>query len=209
MAITDKAGLLPGLKDVALDLGCGPRKRIPTDIGIDALDYDGVDLVGDVYEVLAQIGDCTIDRVSSYHFMEHVVNLPLLLTEIARVLKPGGKLEVVVPHFSNPYYYSDHTHRNPFGLYTFSYLAEGDLFRRAVPQYSAPRYRLLDVQLRLKAAPPFYGRYAFKRAVGFLVNSSRYMQELYEESFCYLVPCYEIAYRLETLDGAPARAARH
>jgi SAM-dependent methyltransferase len=199
MAIKDTAGILPGLRDVSLDLGCGPRKRNPTDIGVDVLEYEGVDLVGDVYEVLSQIGDETIDGVSSYHFMEHVNDLSRLLAEIARVLKPAGTLKVVVPHFSNPYFYSDYTHRNAFGLYSFGYLAESDLFSRAVPKYAVPRYRLLDVRLGLKSAPPFYGRYAFKRAVGFLVNSCRYAQEFYEENLCYLIPCYEVSYQLEKL----------
>jgi hypothetical protein len=33
--------------------------------------------------------------------------------------------------------------------------------------------------------------------VGWLFNSCRYMQELYEENFCYIFPCYEIRFVLE------------
>lgn len=196
MPINDKSALLPGLKDASLELGCGPRKRNPTDIGIDAIDYEGVDIVGDVYEVLALIDENTIDRVSSSHFLEHVTDLTKLLSEIARILKPGGRLDVVVPHFSNPYYYSDYTHRNPFGLYSFSYLAESDLFRRSVPMYEIPMFKLNSVVLGFKSPRPFYVRFAFKRALGLLINSSRYLQEFYEENLCYLVPCYEITFQL-------------
>lgn len=199
-AIKDKKGILPRLADVSLELGCGPRKRNPKDIGIDALDYDDVDIVGDVYEVLGRIESGVIDRISSYHFLEHVDDLPRLVTEMARVLKPSGLLEAVVPHFSNPYYYSDYTHRNPFGLYSFSYMADGGSFRRTVPRYADPQFRLDSVRLGFKSARPFYGRFAIKKSFGLLVNSCSYAQEFYEENLCYIIPCYELTFRLHRFD---------
>lgn len=197
LTVRDKAGLLPGLKDVHLELGCGGQKLSPSAIGIDLLDYPSVDIVGDVREVLALIGDETIDGVSSHHFFEHVGDLSGLLAELARVLKVGATLEIVVPHFSSPYYYSDYTHQTPFGLYTMSYLAHDGLFKRRVSGYQvALRLNIDDVRLRFKSPRPFYGRYFFKRTIGAIVNTSRYLQEFYEENLCYLIPCYEIQFRL-------------
>ena len=40
---------------VALELGCGHRRDLPHGIGIDVLDYPGVDVIGDVYDVLAAL----------------------------------------------------------------------------------------------------------------------------------------------------------
>ena len=152
---------------------------------------------GILFEVLAAFPPASVDRVASFHFLEHVDDLPRLLVELARVLKPEGELYVVTPHFSNPYYYSDYTHRRFFGLYTFAYLSESRLFAREVPRYGLePRFELVDVTLGFKSARPFYVRYAFKRAVGVVVNASRWTKEFWEENLCWLLPCYEIAYRL-------------
>lgn len=201
MAIVDKHNTLNSLdarENVILELGCGKRKRQPHWIGIDALDYQGVDIVGDVYDVLAAFPDGSVHAVHSFHFFEHVADLPRLLDELARVIKPGGMLHVVVPHFSNPYYYSDYTHRNPFGLYSFSYLSEDALLRRKVPIYrDALHFRLMDAQLHFKSSPPFYFRHGIKRLFGFLFNLNRYMREFYEENLCYFFPCYEIAFTLK------------
>lgn len=180
-----------------LELGCGPAPRHPDAVTIDALDFDGVDVVGDVFEVLRSIPDGCIDAIHSYHFLEHIERLPELVQEMSRILRAGGLLHAVVPHFSNPYYYSDYTHRHPFGLYSFSYLADDPLFRRGVPRYQRETHlELEDVRLSFKAPRPFYLRYAFRRLLTYLVNSSRLTQEWYEVGWTGWFPCYEIDFRL-------------
>jgi len=204
MSLIDKRSLLPDIrhrKQIILELGCGNRKRISDAIGIDVIDYECVDIVGDAVEVLREIPDATVDMVSSHHFLEHVTNLDILLQEVTRVMRIGGRFEVVVPHFSNPYYYSDPTHKNCFGLYTFSYLAEDHLLRKRVPQYKKTvSFSLEKIDLLFKSSPPFYFRHGVKRFLGVIFNSCRYMQEFYEENLCYIFPCYEIAYVLKRID---------
>jgi SAM-dependent methyltransferase len=201
--IRDPGNVLGRLTDrarVELELGCGSTKRNPQAIGVDALELPGVDLVGDVFDVLAAFPAGRVDAVGSWHFFEHVDDLARLLSELARVSRPGGEVYVVTPHFSNPYFYSDYTHRRTFGLYTFAYLARSDLFARAVPSYGvAPSFELVDVRLGFRSAKPFYVRYGVKRAVGALVNLGRWSQEFWEENLCWLFPCYEVAYTLRRL----------
>ena len=193
----DKTGVLAHIQGRKLDLGCGPRKIDDEHVGVDVIDYPGVDVVGDIGDVLAQIPNGALGGVYTSHFFEHVDDLPALLDEIARTLADGALLEVIVPHFSNPYFYSDPTHRAPFGLYTFSYFASDRLHRRAVPDYCRkPEFELRAVTLGFKSPRPFYGRYAFKRVVGSLVNLTTWTREFYEENLCYLVPCYEVRYVL-------------
>lgn len=200
MAINDKQGLIAkikGLPSVALDIGCGPSKKIPGAIGIDVLDYEGVDIVGDVFEVLGAIPSASVDSVHSFHFFEHIEDFPGLLGEVARVLKSGGEFEIVVPHFSNPYFYSDPTHKRFFGLYTFCYYASESLFRRKVPNYQhAIQFDLIEVDLGFKSSRPFYFRHGFKKVIGSVFNSCGYMKEFYEENLSQIFPCYEIRYQL-------------
>lgn len=188
---------LTELGRVTLELGCGANKRIASAIGIDAIDYGCVDIVGDAMEILGHFPDESVDAVHSYHFFEHLPDVSAMLDEIARIVRPGGRMEVVVPHFSNPYFYSDCTHKSFFGLYTFSYLAQDQLFSNKVPTYNKmQRFSLESVDLGFKSPRPFYGRYLLKRSIGAILNSCSYMQEFYEENLCYLFPCYEIKYRL-------------
>ncbi|MFA9440714.1 methyltransferase domain-containing protein [Uliginosibacterium sp. sgz301328] len=198
MAFIDKSGALSSLgrgERNALELGCGARKRHANAIGVDALDYPGVDLVGDVFAVLEAIPAGTVRTVHAYHFFEHVDDLPRLLSELARVMAPGALLDVEVPHFANPYFYSDPTHAKFFGLYTFSYLARETLFRRKVPQYGLePAFELRDVRLQFDSPFPFRG--LFKRAVGPIFNVTRWLQEFHEENLCYLFPCYQLRFEL-------------
>ena len=199
-AVRDPGGKLAAIgreRRGVLELGCGPARRHPDAVTIDALAFDGVDVVGDVFAALALLPDACVDEIHSYHFLEHVASLKDLVAEMARVLKPGGRLHAVVPHFSNPSYYSDYTHRTPFGLYTFSYLADDDILRRKVPRYQVDTgLRLEDVRLGFKAGPPFYIRYALRRTFGIFVNLSRWTQEWYEAGWTGWFPCYELDFRL-------------
>jgi len=198
MNVVDKARVLERASDgerLVLELGCGTRKRHADAIGVDALDYPGVDLVGDIFEVLSALPEGCAKAVYAYHFFEHITDLDRLLAELARVLQIDGILDVEVPHFANPYFYSDPTHTRHFGLYTFCYLAEGSLFRRRVPQYGVqPKFRLIDVALHFDS--PFAIRGVLRRAFGRLFNLSRWLQEFHEENLCYLFPCYQIRYEL-------------
>ena len=198
--IIDKKKILDSLtvsSSLIIELGSGNTKINPESIAIDALDYPEVDIVGDVYEVLKKFPDSCVTHVSSAHFIEHISNISLLMLELERVVKPGGIIDFTAPHFSNPYFFSDPTHINFFGLYTFSYMSYSNIFSRKVPTYKKNLvFNLVSVDLIFKSPKPFYGRYAFKSIIGFLFNSSIYMKELYEENFCYLFPCYEIRYQL-------------
>lgn len=195
--VADKHGVLRAATDLKLDLGCGERKRGEEYLGVDVLDSPAVDLLGEATEALGRLPAGSVACIFASHFLEHVDDLDGLLSEMARVVKPGGEVEIVVPHFSNPYFYSDPTHRRTFGLYSFSYFVARAPLKRQVPRYGRDLpFRLARVSLGFKSTPPFYGRHFFKRLFGLIFNSSRGLREFYEENLCYLVPCYEVRFVL-------------
>ena len=195
--IVDKVGALNRDGPLKLDLGCGPSRRGADFVGVDALDGPAVDVVGDVLEVLRALDDQSVAEIYSSHLFEHIDDLSELVDEIERVLVVGGRVRVVVPHFSNAYYYSDPTHRRPFGLYTFSYFAEDPIMRRRVPTYGRrTRLRLENAWLGFRSEAEFPGRRLIKQALARVVNSNVWLQEFYEENLTGILPCYELHFEL-------------
>lgn len=185
------------LNPVIIELGCGPNNQSGV-IGIDIFAFDGVDYVADLEKGIPFLDDNSVDMIRSRHLLEHIENFEFLMKEIHRVLKPGGKKIAIVPHFSNPYYYSDYTHKRFFGLYTFDYFSTPDtgVKRKVPPFYVDFRYKVVERKLIFKS-PGFMFRHFFKnRIVQPLVNMNSYFQELYEEVFCHIVPCQEIEFVL-------------
>jgi SAM-dependent methyltransferase len=79
-----------------LDLGCGPRDQaVPIEylgfkyVGFD-VSGDAVDFHGDAHAI--PFADSVFDCVFTYAVLEHLHNPWLALSEIERVLKPGGVL---------------------------------------------------------------------------------------------------------------------
>ena len=90
-----------------LDCGSGRRPTYYSNIvNFDPVAYDSTDVVG-VGENLP-FEDGVFDAVFSLNVLEHVRDPFCCAREIARVLKPNGKLYCVVP-FMSPYHgYPDH-----------------------------------------------------------------------------------------------------
>lgn len=190
----DKQNTLANLRSlgaVNLDLGCGNYKRVGDWIGIDALDAPGVDIVGDVYDILRAFPESSVDRVHASHFFEHVPDVPLLLRLIDRILKPSGRIDIIVPHFSNAYFYSDYTHRMSFGLYSMSYLVHDELLLRRVPNYGIHNgLRLIEARLNFKS--PLIINMPARWIWTQLFNCCTFMKEWYEDSWSSMIPCYEV-----------------
>lgn len=184
-------------RPLVLELGCGRTKRRTDSVGVDLLEAPGVDVVGDALDVLRSLPDGSVRAIHSEHFLEHIEDAEGLVREAARVLEPGGEFRAIVPHFSNPHFYSDPTHRTFFGLYTFSYWVASVPWRRRTPQYVAPMpLRLVDARFHFKSSRPFYVRHGLKKLLSSWVNTSRWTKEFYEEHLTWVMPAYEVEYVL-------------
>ena len=183
-----------------INLGCGFRHKE----GFINVDYDekvNPDVVEDALSYLSKLSCVSVDSIYSSHFFEHVDQTDLLLREVARVLKDGGTFEVIVPHFSNPYFHSDPTHKTSFGLYSFGYYMKHN-FLRSLPDYCMiDSLKLEEIQFVFKSPRPFFVKYVFGKVLQFIVNSCRYTKELYESGFCWIFPCYEIVAVVKKVEG--------
>lgn len=191
-------------RPLILDLASGSRahrKKTQGRVTLDLLDLPHIDVVCDLNEGFPFLPDDSVDEIYSHNTLEHIEKLLFVMDEIHRVLKPTGKKVLFVPHFSNPYYYSDPTHHNFFGLYTFYYFSDDQQeLHRPVPSFYFSRKFTVEA-LRLRFVSPFRVIGLVYRVVEWIVNCSRLTQELYEHSFCYIVPCYGVEATLRPVKG--------
>ncbi len=188
--------ILQGSAPIIIELGCGDKKEAFLDdgrIGIDRVDLAHVDIVADLEKGLSFLSDNSVDEIHARSLFEHINNFDLLLKEILRVLKDDGCCRLMVPHFSNPYYYSDPTHVRFFGLYSFYYYCheKRQLSRKVPTFYTESRLEITSLKLRFRSS--FKGRKWWKKLHEKIFNLSPSLQEFYEENLCYLFPCYGIA----------------
>jgi SAM-dependent methyltransferase len=104
-----------------LDIGCGPNKREGF-VGVDQYDMPNVDVVLNVVEK-GENGtfkrwpweDNSVDEIHTSHFIEHLTALERIhfVNEAYRVLKPGGSVTIITPHWASNRAYGDLTHQWP------------------------------------------------------------------------------------------------
>jgi len=146
-----------------IELGCGQKKKSDR-ITIDKIDLPHVDIVADIENGLPFLPDNSVDGIYCRSVLEHIENFENLMREIVRVLKKQGKAYVFVPHFSNPYYHSDYTHKRFFGLYTFYYFVNTEhQLKRKVPNFYTD-IRINIISQRLVFRSNFWFSRQIKRA---------------------------------------------
>src|SRR5512136_1393821 len=104
-----------------LDVGCGQAKRAGA-VGIDLNPASGADVLADVDARHWPFADSSFDRIVCRHIVEHVQDPLAFMEEAHRVGKAGAVVEIVTPHFSNRYSYTDPTHRRHLAWRSFDYL---------------------------------------------------------------------------------------
>ena len=112
--------LLEHIHGKCIDIGCGDMPFRPLLAGqvtqYDSFDIErrasGVTYVGDIQD-MNMIDDESYDSALCLEVLEHVPNPFTALSEIHRILKPGGKLVCSVPHLSR-------LHEEPHDYYRFT-----------------------------------------------------------------------------------------
>lgn len=107
-----------------IDLGCGSKKQQGF-IGLDRIAFDGVDHVLELGCDRWPFEDNSVAEAYTSHFVEHLTALERVhfCNELHRVLKPGGKCTLIVPHWGSCRSYGDPTHQwPPISEFWFYYL---------------------------------------------------------------------------------------
>ena len=96
-----------GVTGLRLNLGCGPNK-LDHYLNIDKADF--ADLSLDLELAKLPFDNNSVIEVLADQVMEHITNLIPLMNELYRVMAPGAKLKISVPHVPYQEAFQDPTH---------------------------------------------------------------------------------------------------
>jgi len=122
----DLRRVLPQLSGKVLDVGCGDKpykgwlSRADLCVGLDVASGPGVDVIAEPGKPWP-LETASFDALLCTQVLEHVADLPFVLGEIHRVLKPGGQLAATVPFTYNE-------HGSPWDFRRFSVHGVKQLF---------------------------------------------------------------------------------
>lgn len=156
-----------------LNLGCGSDIKEGW-INVDSVHLSGVDHVVNLSVDKLPFDDASVDGVLCQDVMEHI-NFIFLLGEIYRVLKPGSKVEIRVPHFSYHRAFEDPTHIHYFTAETF------DFFVKKHKRNYYFDFGFSQAKTRLTFIKRFY--LPFNWLVEYVANVNTKSRYLYEISF--------------------------
>jgi len=159
-----------------LDVGCGINKY-PGAIGIDRNPRSKADVLCDLDHIPYPFTPGSFDQVRAIHFIEHCTDVIRTMEEFHRLVRPGGRIVIVTPHYTDFSSFCDPTHRWHLNSFSFRYFGQD---HGGFGYYSAAKLREISVRVRLLA---------LWRVLGFefLVNRSPRFRRFWEYYLCYVV----------------------
>lgn len=177
-----------------LDVGCGVNKT-PGAVGLDNNPRTGADVLHDLGEIPYPFADNEFDLVVSNHVVEHVPDVIAFITELHRVTRPGGRIRLLTPHYTNPDWANDPTHRNHINSYTFNTFIAG---REVFDFYTDAQLKPLKCHVSLLSLWKYTG-------IQFLVNLDqraagfRFLRKFWEQYLSYIFRGKELTFEFEVV----------
>jgi SAM-dependent methyltransferase len=188
----------PGFDDTGvlktLDVGCGTAKENGA-FGLDQFALPGVDLACDLNQPWP-LADGRFDRVVFRHSIVHLASLEHALREARRVVRKGGIVEIISPHFSSDNAFTDPTMRFVTGWRTMDYYcSNGSMI---YGYYGQVGLRIRERRIYLYRAELKRSRHRVIAALFWPVEALLNAQpRLYEKFLCFIVRGNEIRFVLE------------
>ena len=166
----------PDPKLKVLDVGCGINK-FPGAIGLDVNARSRPDVLADLDRFPYPFADGSFDEVRAIHVIEHVANVIGTLEEFHRLLKPGGRVVIATPHYTDFSSFCDPTHRWHLNSYSLRYFGAN---HAGYGYYSDARFTETRVYVKLLALWRYLGW-------EFAVNRFERVRRFWEYYLCYVI----------------------
>lgn len=181
-----------------LDIGCG-KEKLSGAVGLDMVAVPGVDVVHDLDELPYPFPDSEFDCIRMSHVLEHVKDVVKVMEEIYRIIKPGGIVEIITPHYTDDTSWRDITHRWHFHSESFAYFDPGKSGKNYI---TAARFETVYSYVGLQNIGKVLG-------LEFLVNlinrspSLRFLRKFWEKHLSYLIRGTTIHAKLKAVKASP------
>jgi ubiquinone/menaquinone biosynthesis C-methylase UbiE len=176
-------------KKVILDIGCGDNK-IDDAVGIDIVDLEPVDILASADAQYLPFQEDSVDKIYCNHVIEHLDDVVSFIEELCRTVRSGGEIVIRTPHFTSYGAYTDPTHKQFFGYYSFDYFCS----REEAADIAFPWYT--DAHITILHRYITFPKSIQKWNYIIEVIANLYPQ-LYEMSPLRLFPAGEIYYHME------------
>jgi SAM-dependent methyltransferase len=171
-----------------LDVGCGINK-FPGAIGIDKNPRTKADVLVDVDRVPYPFRDSSFDGLRAIHVIEHVSDVMANMHEWHRLVRAGGEVFIVTPHYTDFSSFCDPTHKWHLNSFSLRYFGEDNA---GYGYYTGARFEESSVRVKLLALWKYLG-------FEFLVNAFPRFRRFWEHYLCYVVRGKVIEWRLKVV----------
>jgi SAM-dependent methyltransferase len=168
-----------------LDVGCGINKK-PGSIGLDRNPASRADVLADLDSFPYPFRDSSFDALQAVHVIEHVSDVIRSMEEFHRLVRDGGEVLIVTPHYTDFSSFCDPTHRWHLNSFSMRYFGPDNA---GYGYYSAARFAESSVYVKLLALWKWLG-------FEWLINASPRLRKWWEYYFCYIVRGKVIEWRL-------------
>ncbi len=179
-----------------LDVGCGIRK-FPGAIGIDYNSASAADVVCDLDSFPYPFADRVFDGLRAIHVIEHVTDVVRTMEEFHRLVKPGGRVRIETPHYTDYSSFCDPTHKHHLNSFSFRYFGQD---HGGFGYYTGAKFREIFVRVKLLALWKWLG-------FEFLVNRFPRFRKFWEFYLCYVIRGKAMEFEFEPV-GPPVPARR-
>lgn len=175
-------------RPLILDVGCGINK-LPGSLGIDRNARSRADVLCDLDHFPYPFRDSSFDGLQAIHVIEHVGDVLKTMEEFHRLVRPGGRVFLATPHYTDFSSFCDPTHRWHLNSFSFRYFGDDNA---GYGYYSTARFREKKVRVKLLA---------LWRYLGFelLVNVFPRFRRFWEHYLCYVVRGKVMEFEFEVL----------
>lgn len=171
-----------------LDVGCGINK-LPGAIGLDRNPASRADVLADLDCFPYPFRDSAFDRLQAIHVIEHVSDVIRTMEEFHRLVRAGGEVLIVTPHYTDFSSFCDPTHRWHLNSFSLRYFGED---HGGFGYYSGAKFAENSVRVKLLSLWKWLG-------FEWLVNASPRARKWWEYYLCYIVRGKVIEWRLKVL----------
>ena len=171
-----------------LDVGCGINK-LPGSIGIDKNPKTRADVLVDLDHTPYPFRDSSFDGLQAIHVIEHVGDVMASMQEWHRVVRAGGEVFIVTPHYTDFASFCDPTHKWHLNSFSLRYFGDDNA---GYGYYTGARFEEVSVKVKLLALWKYLG-------FEFLVNAFPRFRRFWEYYLCYIIRGKVIEWRLRVL----------